>query len=41
MNIFKKDKIDKNEEENAKKLAVIKAFILWDVFKKVSGLMQL
>ena len=39
--IFKKDKIDKNEEENAKKLAVIKAFILWDVFKKISGLMQL
>jgi hypothetical protein len=39
--IFKKDNFNKSEEKNAEKLAVIKAFILWDVLKKVSGLMKL
>lgn len=40
VSIFKEN-IDKGEEGRAKKMAEIKAFILWDVFKKVSGLMQL
>ena len=41
VSIFKKGDINKGEEKRAEEMARIKAFILWDVFKKVSGLQQL